>query len=515
MFTLGQQESMRVIITMTALATAVVALPTWTTAQEAVPPTIELLPPGPAGLERSLERGGTILPPPVAGPPNCPIPTALSPTTELGDAVDTLRGLTGVYVLTEYLTEPPELKGKLRPQIRRVAEERLRAAGFRVLTRQEVDREPGKPRLEFYLTPGNAATGCPFRVSVSLRQEIVLVGAPAVHLLTGTWSDGGISDNGLAQGSELDTFSFYLDRFIDDWRTANSGEPRVRRRAEGGQVLRAKKTLGQKLDSVLSVSAAFTMPLSSGNGDSSDESTQSGRQGGEAPSSPILSTTLGLTWPDTGWFGRLTLYDYLIPSRQQPWNPDFAYSFGYDRTLSLTYSNYGGNRFYPEGGEEYTHFEQGSIRLGYELPIEDRLLAPLLTETMRILYCEPAITTNPTYLDEESDKLHNFKTSLSFGCRYPIWRDALYAGFTAFLYPFPDQQQEWDPDFIYSFGWSKGRPGTLSLDYSNYAGNRWPWHDDPGNGGFFKGAITLSYRLPLGQLTEWIGGSSLSRQSGR
>jgi hypothetical protein len=270
--------------------------------------------------------------------------------------------------------------------------------------------------------------------------------------------------------------------------------------------------LAEKVNSALTVSVAATVPLSSDDDEDSGERGASGRQGGEASSSPTLSTTLGLTWPDTGWFGRLTLYDYLIPSRQQRWNPDFAYGFGYDlalpNTFSLTYSNYGGNRLNPDQDEEFTRPEEGSIRLGYKVDIEDRLLAPMFTETIRILHCEPAITTNPTYSDEESGNLHNFKTSLSFGCRYPIWRDALYASLTAFLYPIPDQQQEWDPDFTYSFGWAKGRPGTFSLEYSNYSGNRWPWRDDPGNGGFLEGAVTLNYRLPLGELADWFGGSS-------
>jgi hypothetical protein len=502
---------MRVLTSTTALAIAAVAVPIAATAQEAAPPAIELLPPDAALGEQGLvPRPSPLLPPSAEAPRNCPVPATLPATTELGDAIDTLRGLTGVHVFTDYLTEPASLKGQLRPQIRKLAEDWLRAAGIRILTRQEVDREPGKPRVELYLTPGNSETGCPFRVSVSLRQEIVLVGDPSVHLLTGTWSDGGIADNGLAQGSEVETLGFYIQRFIDDWRTANSGEPRVRRRAEGGQDLRAKKSLRQKLDGAFSVSVAATMPLRTDSDDSSEESSGSGRQGGEAASSPTLSTTLGLNWPDTGWFARLTLYDYLVSSRQERWNPDFTYSFGYNSllpgTLSLTYSNYGGNRLHPDPGEEITHPEEGSIRLGYNMEVQDRVVAPLLTEEMRLLYCDPAITTNPTYSDEESGRLHNFKTYLSFGCRYPIWSDQVYAGLTAFLYPFPDQQQEWDPDFIYTLGLGNGRPGTFSLDYSNYSGNRWPWRDDPGSGGFLKGAVTLSYRLPLGTLAEWVRG---------
>lgn len=207
-----------------------------------------------------------------------------------------------------------------------------------------------------------------------------------------------------------------------------------------------------------------------------------------------------------GLYARLSVYRYLFPSRQEDWNPDFAYAFGYDDpavgTFSLGYSNYGGNRLDPGSGQSYTSVKEGSIRLAYKMRFVDRLAAPWFTDEEVKIGCQPAVTTTPTYFDQVTGDLHNFKASLSFGCRYPIWRK-LYFAATAITYPIPDQQQVWDPDYIYSFGWSNWNQGTFSLDYSNYAGNRWPWRTRSGQSGrFMDGSLTLSYRVPL----DWLLG---------
>lgn len=472
------------------------------------PPLAALSPPaaGGATLAAAPVRA-TAIPKPAAAPPSCPVPTAPLPAgplppRELGDRIDSLTGLTGARIVTDTIREPDRLKGQLRTQVRAMAEERLRAAGLRILSREEAEREPGKPRLEFILTPGDPASGCPFRVFVSLRQEAVLVRDPSVRLLLGAWGEGGISDNGRAEGSELETFAFYVDRLIADWRLANSGEPR--RRAGTAVAEKPQLSPGQRLDRALSISVGATFPLKSPEEEQAQQVTASSQERA-SPNDPSLATTIGLSWPGTGWFGRITIFDELISDSREANDSDFVYSFGYDYykpgTFSLTYSNYGENRFDPDEGQKVSRLRQGSIRFAYKLELKDRVLAPRFTETTRMLRCQPGITTTPTYLDEESDELRNFRTSLSFGCRYPIWR-SFYVGATAILYPQPDQQQAWDPDYTYGFGWASYRPGGLVVEYNNYSGNRWPWREAESGGGFFDGSVTVSYRLPLGGLLD-------------
>jgi peptidoglycan hydrolase-like protein with peptidoglycan-binding domain len=43
-----------------------------------------------------------------------------------------------------------------------------------------------------------------------------------MHLITGTWGDGGISRAELADDAELQTFDYYIERFIKDWQSAQS-----------------------------------------------------------------------------------------------------------------------------------------------------------------------------------------------------------------------------------------------------------------------------------------------------
>jgi hypothetical protein len=140
----------------------------------------------------------------------------------LATPAGTLRGLPGLLLVTDALAEPEHLKGRLRDQVRKLAEERLKAAGLRLLTAEEVEKVPGKPRLELDFTPGDLVRGCLFRTSLSLRQELVLARDRSLRILGDTWSDGGVSrDEAVCRGAELATFAYYIDRFVEDWRKAN------------------------------------------------------------------------------------------------------------------------------------------------------------------------------------------------------------------------------------------------------------------------------------------------------
>jgi hypothetical protein len=429
--------------------------------------------------------------------------------------VTSLRGLPGVLLVTNYMAEPPALRGRLRGEVRKVAEQRFKDAGIRLLTVDDVKQTPGQPRLELYLTIGDPEHGCPSRVWLSLRQEVILIREPAVRMVSGTWGDGGVI-NAAATDPEIASFTHYLDRFINDYERANSPEIAHESAVADAALLALKKqhrkpvaapppkSWPEQLIGAVGITAAFTTGVGSAQGNISGDNGGVG-QNSAAPTTPSFSTTFSVSpWP--ALYARLSLYRYLYPSRQEDSNPDFAYAFGYesgdDRTFSLGYSNYGGNRFDPGSGQSHTSFKEGSVRLAYKMRLLDRLVAPWFTDEELKLSCAPAVTTTPTYYDQASGDLHNFKTALSFGCRYPIWRK-LYFSATAMVYPIREQQQVWDPDYIYSFGWSNWNEGTFSLEYSNYSGNRWPWRDRSSNSGrFIDGSLTLSYSAPL----RWLFG---------
>src|SRR5215472_3875500 len=65
---------------------------------------------------------------------------------------ESLRGLTGVYVLVEHLTKEAERDGLSENQLQTDVELRLRRAGIKVQTRQESLASPGRPYLYVRVT---------------------------------------------------------------------------------------------------------------------------------------------------------------------------------------------------------------------------------------------------------------------------------------------------------------------------------------------------------------------------
>lgn len=231
----------------------------------------------------------------------------------------------------------------------------------------------------------------------------------------------------------------------------------------------------------------------------SDEAAQPvtvpGAQGEASFSSPRAFVTLRYQ-PVSFWFGRITAYRYFNADEKASWNPDFTYSFGYDDwhpgKLAVTYDNYGGNRFNPRAGERVTRFEEGTVTGIYRLNIPKGFQAHFGPRDGDNFTASAGVHLTPRFTQENHAERGRWKRKLSFGVRdrfYKSW----YVEARGFYYPTQSQQQPWDPDFTYGFGYFDWHPGTISVQYNNYAGNRFPGHDRRGSGGFGKGAVTLFY----------------------
>lgn len=243
---------------------------------------------------------------------------------------------------------------------------------------------------------------------------------------------------------------------------------------------------------------AMDMPL---------RTTEGGFKGSGFQGSPAVSPTLQADLrynPHSSWFAGVTFYRYLMGDRQRPWNPDFTYTFGYDDwrpdTFSFTYSNYGGNRLFPDHTvprgqlpERHTRFNQGQWSLGYKFALPEALRPLLLIDEKHQLGCSINANLTPRYTDLKSRSIQSGKRSASLGCRYSTpsnW----YANVTFYYYPDRSQQQPWDPDFTYGFGYFDRHPGTISIQYNNYSGNRYPWHErSRGQGEPRNGSISISW----------------------
>ncbi len=199
------------------------------------------------------------------------------------------------------------------------------------------------------------------------------------------------------------------------------------------------------------------------------------------------------------WFFSAAVIKYQNDEFQRTWNPDFVYTFGYSDwrpyTFSLLYANYGGNRLNPNRaeGEKATIFKQGAWTLSWKFPIAPKYSKYFtFTEAGRI-GCNVGVSFVPEYFDSATSSLKKWKKTGSLGCKYTI-SGPWYFNATAFYYFDKSQQQPWNPDFTYGFGYFDWRPGTITIQYNNYSGNRWPGKQRAEGTGLFKsGGISIAW----------------------
>jgi hypothetical protein len=250
--------------------------------------------------------------------------------------------------------------------------------------------------------------------------------------------------------------------------------------------VRRHESEARELLTGLTVTPSLYIPFSSravGNGDN----------GVAAPTSPALR--LDLRYQPAGyWFADVTLHQYLDKGNRKPWDPDFTYSLGYDDwhpyTFSLFYSNYTNNRFDPAEGDPVSRLSKGTVSAGYKAPLPKAIARQLLLNPSLTIDCRFNLHVTPRF-DRQDGGTGSWKRAAGLGCRYPV-TPHIYLDFNAFAWD--HGQQPWDPDFTYGFGFFDYRSDRLSIQYSNYSGNRFPWRgSNAGTGRFKNGGLSLSW----------------------
>jgi hypothetical protein len=142
------------------------------------------------------------------------------------DKRDTLRGLSEISVLVEYLPDDVERDGLNREHLQRDIEVRLRQAGLHVLTISEVANSPGAPYLYVAVYPITtpSVNFNAYAVALTLKQLVQLSRSPATELFATTW-EGPMYLGSLSETRVLGVRSKILDavgRFIVDYRDVNS-----------------------------------------------------------------------------------------------------------------------------------------------------------------------------------------------------------------------------------------------------------------------------------------------------
>jgi len=150
-----------------------------------------------------------------------------------------LRGLTGVSVRVERLSEGAKQEGLDEGAIQTSAEQKLRQAGIAVLTPAQLAQAPGSPVLYIFINAKRLfyPTGVTFdpagrpyndppyvvMVTVALLQDAVSARDPSLRLHeVKTWDAGYLrSLDPPAMKQAAVTVGDLVDGFIADWKSAN------------------------------------------------------------------------------------------------------------------------------------------------------------------------------------------------------------------------------------------------------------------------------------------------------
>jgi hypothetical protein len=202
--------------------------------------------------------------------------------------------------------------------------------------------------------------------------------------------------------------------------------------------------------------------------------------------------------PISHWFASIQVNKYLSKGAQQPWNPDFTYVVGYDDwhpyTLSLVYANYSGNRFSPRERLDGTRtdVQEGSVTLGWKLKVPKPIDEAMAVHSTGGTALQVHYSLTPDYTTASGTRGHS-KQKLGATVKYSIYK-WWYVQATPYYYLRVSSQQPWDPDYTWGFGYYDWHPGSFSIQYNTYAGNRFPWHHSRGPGAHVRdGAATISW----------------------
>lgn len=239
----------------------------------------------------------------------------------------------------------------------------------------------------------------------------------------------------------------------------------------------------------VSIGLGFSLPLKA-KANPTGTQTQGERLVGTSFSASITYTPLSY------WFISVSFMKYLNEGTRNPWDPDFSYRFGYDDwhpyTFSLVYWSTVGNKFNAsENRGKITHLSEGTWTLGWKFPAAKFYEQWCTLDESSAIGHSLSLNLTPTYTAGVEEK--SWKTSLCLGTKYTIYK-SFYLTFSLYYYPIAGQQQDWDPDFTYGFGYFDWHSNTITVQYNNYAGNRYPWRStSASNGSFLDGSLSLSW----------------------
>lgn len=124
----------------------------------------------------------------------------------------------GVYFDTKKLDE-----GEVTAEFSAYIKQRLSALGLKFLTKKEWEQTPGKPTLSIRYAARLESAGCivPFSVSMTLKEEVVLVRDPSQKISATIWSYSRRQNLANTNYGPTNSLWEIVEKFESDWRKAN------------------------------------------------------------------------------------------------------------------------------------------------------------------------------------------------------------------------------------------------------------------------------------------------------
>jgi len=133
-----------------------------------------------------------------------------------------LRGLEAIHVDVSNLKAPAGFNGPFGASLQKEVEAKFAAAGIPIVSKQDVARVPGQPKLQVYFSATNPDSGCWWSVFATLTQTALLTRDISVKISAGTWAHmRGFDPNDL-ELTEYGAIAGVFDAFVDDYKTANA-----------------------------------------------------------------------------------------------------------------------------------------------------------------------------------------------------------------------------------------------------------------------------------------------------
>lgn len=180
----------------------------------------------------------------------------------------------------------------------------------------------------------------------------------------------------------------------------------------------------------------------------------------------------------------LTFFHDLNRRAIAPWSPNFNYAIGRyqwrSKKFNYGYENYQPTRFNDPQDKLLSKLLSGYYFISYSHLMPDSLRKYIAIDSLSNIkftwFARYYLYHQGQGSELQGGTFNSSKPIVGMAWRYLMGGRKFYVEFSPLFYLKPENQQPWDPDFTYGFGYFDYRAFRVSASYGNYNVNRWPWN---------------------------------------